>query len=127
MKRDDDLIREILLAVEKREDFTITGADLWIEGWTQAEVTYHLLLLNDAGFLLGERVPYIGPGPNVAFYVERLTFAGHEFLDTVRDAEIWKKAKAGSRAVTGISLELLKEIAKAYAKDALKQALNLSL
>ena len=28
--------------------------------------------------------------------INRLTFNGHEFLDTVRDGEIWKLAKEGA-------------------------------
>ncbi|MCK0551051.1 DUF2513 domain-containing protein [Pseudomonas syringae] len=35
----------------------------------------------------------------------RLTYKGHEFLDTVRDEEIWRRTKAG-----GVGLGLLLEI-----------------
>ena len=50
MKRDMDLIREILFELEKQG-----GSGSWmkvaIEGRSEDEINYHLLLLKDAGFL----------------------------------------------------------------------------
>jgi Hypothetical protein (DUF2513) len=49
MERDMDLIRDILLAVEK-EPYTGSWFDVEIAGRTPAEVGYHIMLLDQAGF-----------------------------------------------------------------------------
>lgn len=39
----------------------------------------------------------------------RLTMAGHEYLDTIRDEEVWRRTKEGDRAVGSFSLATLGE------------------
>jgi hypothetical protein len=92
MKRDLDLIRTILLKVE--EDETLTGSvrsanpgDLGITDHTDAEVTYHSVLLIEAGFLAGN----IEIAGQVLIF--RLTWQGHEFLESVRNPETWQKTE----------------------------------
>jgi len=48
MKRDMDLIREILLEIEKLPPNTETG-EFPIEGWKPEEINYHIRLLCQAG------------------------------------------------------------------------------
>src|SRR5271168_1413728 len=100
MKRNMDLIRALLLKVESdpppRAGETATGFD--VAGYTDAEVLYHLDLLAQAEFVSGDarnsKVVDVGGQPTrVALY--KLTWQGHEFLDSVRDPETWKKAKEG--------------------------------
>ncbi len=94
MKRDMELIRKILLAVEispPDEDLE----NLTFEGYKYEEIQYHAWLLINAGLAQGfETHPGYSPGP----VVRSLTWAGHEFLDTARDERRWKK-------VTGTLLE----------------------
>lgn len=45
-----------------------------------------------------------------------LTWHGHEFLDAIRDPEVWKKTKNGALAAGGFTFDLLKELAKGYLK-----------
>ena len=61
MKRDMDLIREILFAVEKHDDKS-GWIRVVIEGHSNEEVNYHLLLLKDAGFM--EAAVMGTPGPH---------------------------------------------------------------
>jgi hypothetical protein len=37
----------------------------------------------------------------------RLTAAGHDYLDTIRDPEIWRQTKEGARAAGGFTIEML--------------------
>jgi hypothetical protein len=48
--------------------------------------------------------------------ISRLTWEGHEFLDDIRDPEIWRKTKDRAKSVAGAGLSLLWEIAKAEIK-----------
>jgi hypothetical protein len=47
---------------------------------------------------------------------KRLTWSGHEFLDNVRDPEIWRRTKEGADKVGGFSLEVLGASAKGFIK-----------
>jgi hypothetical protein len=58
---------------------------------------------------------------------KRLTFQGHEFLDTVRDPEIWRRTKEGASKIGGAGVELLLTVGKAYAKQVLQEKLGIHL
>lgn len=105
MKRDMDLIRRIMLEIEK-QPFDGGGLNVEIAGVTDAEVTYHLILLSEAGLIEGRDVSSLdGPG----FLVTRLTYSGHEFLDAARNDAIWLKAKElAMKAVGSLTMEGLK-------------------
>ena len=100
MKRDMDLVRELLL---KLESYPLPpGAmaildghepDMAVEGCSGAEVTYHLDLLREAGLI---ESPGSQPMDGVTF--RRLSWAGHDFLDSVRNPEVWRKTKKGAEA-----------------------------
>ena len=77
MKRDLDLIRHILLEIEK-EPYTGDILQLDIEGYTPEQINYHILLLADAGLIEVMEASYLG---RRAFAPIRLTWEGHEFLE----------------------------------------------
>jgi hypothetical protein len=114
MKRDMDLIRELLLWAEEPSDDADKASDLAnavaATGREPAECFYNLTLLLDAGFIIGK--PLLGDD----FYVQRMTWQGHEFLDAVRDDGTWKKTKEGAQQVGSWTVGLLMDLAKGYAK-----------
>jgi len=93
MKRDMDLVREILLRVEANEKPTVPIAPFEIDGYPPEIVYHHVHLLDDAGLLttLGR------PGMD-QWFPKTLTWQGHDFLDAVRDPEVWAKTKQGALA-----------------------------
>lgn len=117
MKRDMDLIRTILVKIEADPDYhgelrSISAAGLGITGHTDTEVIYHVVMLIEAGFLVGNtKMARAG-----AVVVSKLTWKGHELLDDIRDPEIWEKTKERAKAVAGIGLSFVWEIAKAEVK-----------
>ena len=85
MKRDMDLIRAILLKVEEQD--AEGSATIEIPGYSREQVFCHAELAQEAGFILASfRAGY-------SVRVQRLTFAGHEFLDAARQDKLWEKAK----------------------------------
>ncbi|MDF1608414.1 DUF2513 domain-containing protein [Hoeflea sp. YIM 152468] len=109
MKRDMDLIRLILLEIEEKDSGsgqTITIGDI---GHPSEVVTEHLFMLKNAGFIEGIDASHM-QGRHML--VQRLTWNGHEFLNTVRDPEVWAKTKKGADKVGAFSIEVLSEIAK---------------
>ena len=55
MKREMDLIREILLQIENRHDGSSKAVTVEIDGHSREQVTEHLFMLLEAGFIEGVR------------------------------------------------------------------------
>ena len=124
MKLDKDLLREILLAIEANDQPPLGWMTLKIDGQAPELVSYHVMLLHEAGFILGEK---LGGLNHFKWEPKRLTYQGHEFLDTVRDSQVWELTKTGAEKVGSASLGLLLELGKAYGKQVLKERLGIEL
>ena len=91
MKQDTDLIRKILLEIEADEHRFI-HRQIEIEGYTQEEIGYHTVLLGEAGLAeIIEVTSHSSKSPEAL--ITRLTWDGHEFLDSARQNHIWNQAK----------------------------------
>jgi hypothetical protein len=117
MKRDMDLIRKILFAVEEfpvqQENF-----DINISGHTKDEINYHLELLLDAN-LIKAKYNQNMLGDYIWLFI-RLTWNGHEFIDASRDDDRWEKAKGAMNKVGGVVLPILMQLLTSYMKAELK-------
>jgi Hypothetical protein (DUF2513) len=117
MRRDFDLIRQILLAVEQAEPFT----DIRDLGPFEAEfetVAYHAQLLVEARLLKALISEASNSRYPIGVMVERLTWAGHDYLDTVRSETIWSKVKATlAERIGTAAFEVVKAVAIAIAKS----------
>ena len=105
MKLDPDLVRQVLLKVE---EFPFDGAfhDVEIEGRTENEISYHIMLLNEAGLL---EALDLSTHSGVCWKPTRLTYDGHQFLDAARNDTVYQKAKSWTLKTTGtLTLEGLK-------------------
>lgn len=109
MKRDMDLVRDILLAGESWHDAVIPVFP--VSGHDNQTIEAHVKLLVDYGAL--EAVKAHGGG-HMGW---RITWAGHEFLDEVRDPEIWNKTKEGAEKVGSWSIKLLGELAAGFVRS----------
>lgn len=93
MKRDMDLIRDILKVIESKKPFETTR-DLIIDGHNMQEVAYHCELLYDGGYIKEYRAVSVDNYNGVAAYwVRDLTWEGHDFLEAIRQDTIWNKTK----------------------------------
>lgn len=124
MRLDNDLVREILLAIEDSSGDPRDWLDIEIPGKSQLEVAYHIRVLAEAGFIEAHN---LSSQQIYDWRATRLTFQGHEFLDTVRSPEIWRKTKEGVSKVGGAGIELLFAVGKAYAKQQLQEKLGIHL
>jgi hypothetical protein len=127
MKRDMDLIRELLL---KLEDLPVPAngfrmihpdeAEVQVEGYTVEEIDYHLSLLDQACLIHAGGLDEFGMqiGPGIAF--RSLSWAGHDFLDSVRNPDVWDRAKKVASAAGGFTVELLVYTAKTYVENRIK-------
>jgi uncharacterized protein DUF2513 len=117
MKRDMDLIRQILLRIETE------GTDdkrlfLKIEGYSEGEISYHVKLLAEAGLIRAMDMERGVLGS--IWWPISLTWNGHDFLDAARDDTNWNKAKSlvGAK-VASASFEVFKAVLSELAKSAL--------
>ena len=78
-----DLIRKMLLQIEASTEQV---------RFEKADEAYNAALLKDAGLIVGSITPG-GLGSIVRVEANRLTWEGHEFLDSARNDTIWNKAK----------------------------------
>lgn len=119
MKRDMNLIREILLYVESTDETQLSGCALRIAGHDDQVVGRHVQLLAEAG-LLHANVLETDQGPVLA-QVSRLSWAGHEFLDAARNEGVWSKTLAFLKheGVT-VPVEVLKTLLISQVKSWLK-------
>jgi hypothetical protein len=124
MKFDKDVVRKILLAIEASDEEPGGLIDIEIPGKSQVEIAYHIQLLDEAGFIEAEN---LGNMDNYDWRAKRLTFQGHEFLDTVRDPEIWRKTKEGASKIGGAGIEILFTLGKGYAKQFMQEKLGIPL
>jgi hypothetical protein len=56
-----------------------------------------------------------------------LTWAGQDFLESIRDPTVWENTKQGAKKLGGVSLDIFIGIAKAYLKAEAKKRLSLDL
>jgi Hypothetical protein (DUF2513) len=129
LKRDMDLIRELLLKLESLSEqpgevFVLNGDDprLAVDGYSADQITYHLGLLREARLI---ECP--GSLPMLGVTFSRLSWRGHDFLDSVRNPETWTRTKEGARKIGGWTVDLLVDMAKAYTKHLAKEKLGLDL
>jgi hypothetical protein len=113
MKRDMETVRRLLIAVEGSEGY------LQIK---DPEEAFHVAWMLDAGLVQAVLHKSDAFGACAAT-VERLTWAGCEFLDAARNDTVWRTAKE-KMFKPGVSwtFSLLSEVLKALAKQQLAHA-----
>lgn len=130
MVRNMDLIRELLLRLE---NLPTTQSSMYllkpgheeteIEGYSADQIDYHLSLIIEAGLIESGRSAAVMNG----YMFKRLSWAGHDFLDSIRDPEVWAKTKRGAEAAGGFTVDLLKDLAKGFLKKQVEDYTGIKL
>lgn len=120
MRRNDDLIRSLMLHLEQADSYVNDGIEL--EGYTQDEVAYHLALIVRAGLAEGPAPKYSSSGSDptipIAVVVTRLSPEGHDFIASLRDDTVWAKVKERLAKVGGsASLEIIGQVGTSVVKQ----------
>ena len=129
MKRDMDLIRALLLKLESLQIrpgdiVTITPDDeqIAIDGFDVDQIDYHLSLIREA-----ELIEDLESQPMIGICYRRLSWQGHDFLNSVRDPKIWEKTKNGAEAAGGFTVDLMKDLAKGFVKKQIEEYTGVKL
>ena len=127
MKRDIDIMRDILFQVENA-----TIGDIDQSPWKEFSlpeisslvVKYHVRLLLERDYFFSEAIILDGQDhagcPVAKFRPDALNDAGHEFLESIRDPDVWQKTKEGANRIGSFGIDLIKNLAKGYLKTKIK-------
>lgn len=91
MKRDWDVIREVLLAVEALDAKKFEDIHFDIAEDDERKTAEHAVLLWKSGFLNGVDA---STNRGAAVVAEELTWAGHDLLKTIQSKPVWERVKA---------------------------------
>jgi hypothetical protein len=123
MKRDLDLCRQILLAIEESKTAQ-GGVPLSFSDRSADDVNFHVMLLSQAGLI--EAVD-CSSRAGLKWIPIRLTWAGCEFLDLARNNTLWNKAKEMGRSMVGdVTLDGLKRLLSWLSQQAIEAGLNVA-
>ncbi|MBT9596111.1 MAG: DUF2513 domain-containing protein [Vitreoscilla sp.] len=119
MKRDWDVIRDVLLEVEElsaddRRRFSYSESD----GRADAARVEHALLLWRGGFI---KAIDAGSTGGAALLCPDLTWQGHDLLDTLRSKPVWERIKSTAKEK---GIELTFDAVKALGQMALDYVLT---
>ncbi len=129
MKREMDLVRELLLRIESLQLAAGSAVVLYAtteplahEGDDPASIAYHMGLLINAGLV----EPTSLQGADT-FGIRGLTWSGHDLLDSIRDPAIWRETKEGITKAGGFSFDLIKDLAKGLIKTQIEKHTGVKL
>ena len=90
MNRDMDAIRQIVITTKKSDSIVRE-----IDGMPDDVFKFNAMLLIESGLALGKCNPNSSSGNPVpiAVLIFRLTWKGFDFADSIKDDDIWAKAK----------------------------------
>lgn len=93
-----------------------------MQKYTKPDVAYTLVMLEEAGFI--KAVIDYGCDEISELDVIRLTYQGHQFLETIRPKDTWDKIYAVAEKTGHKSLTNIMEIADIILPDVFKSALH---
>lgn len=117
MKRDPDLIRDLLNYIEKTHDGVnyLTSKGIKIKDSNQEEISYHISLLHDTGLILGKNTSNFRLTP--FWIIARLTNDGHDFLEAARNEKAWNRIKDKMAEAGGFVLDVAKILLIKYMEE----------
>lgn len=124
MQRDLNLLRSLLLKIEASS--TRVSDTALVEGISSdSQLARHqLYLAHQAGLIKGNILNTLQE-----LYIKNieLTWEGHEFLDSIRDPEIWEKTKCEVTKIGSFSFDLVKNLAKGFIKKKIKDLTDIEV
>lgn len=121
MKLNHDCVRELLLELEEgllvHENILLPSFKelKTVHQFGFDETFYCYLKLLEAGYLNGN-YKYASEGL-IHLSISSITWDGHQFLDTIRDNEIWSKTKKAVSSLSSTSISLMSTLGTEFLKQ----------
>lgn len=111
MKRDLDVLRDVLLRVETLKNGEhLTHHDYLPDQEAAVTVAFHVWLLAGSDYIEGRAIR--GSGGFVGFTASAITLKGFDYLDSIRDVTVWSAVKTRLvRVGGGAPLDVIKAVA----------------
>ena len=119
MKLNYDCVRSILLTVEKSktidEELNINPVTVetifeQLPKYEDSEILYTIEKLKEAGYI--NAALHFAAGHFIDGAVSSITYSGHEYLDNIREPEVWRKVKTMLKNAGATTLPLISQAAK---------------
>lgn len=119
MKLNYDCVRSVLLTVEKSKtiDEELNLNPLTVETifeqlpkYEDNEILYTIEKLKEAGYI--NAALQFAAGHFIDGAVSSITYSGHEYLDNIREPEVWRKVKAMLKNAGAITPPLISQAAQ---------------
>ena len=119
MKLNYDCVRSVLLTVEKSKtiDEELNLNPLAVETifeqlpkYEDSEILYTIEKLKEAGYI--NAALHFAAGHFIDGAVSSITYSGHEYLDNIRESEVWRKVKTMLKNAGAITLPLISQAAQ---------------
>lgn len=121
MKLNNDCIRDVLMFIEKEQkleenydsfELTIITPQMLFDGLpkhSKEEIIYSVMMLDQAEIIEAEFI--CGNNDMGDFYINSLTYEGHEFIEKIKNENVWGKTKAVAKTVGSGSINVIAQIA----------------
>ena len=126
MKLNQDCIRDLLLYLEENLSYQnfVTINNISLKDFSNSDLVYTADKLIEAGYLdciksrsMDEECPTI--------IAKSITYAGHQFLDNIRDDKVFAKTKSVLSGLKSVSVEIISETASKVITNMINQQLGL--
>lgn len=112
MKCMPDILRYILLEIEKRDETGFDAKLLGNDEYDGKTITSHAILLADSGYIKSVRADTFAGN---AILIQGMTLKGYAFLDEIRDDRVWLKVlKELASAKAPVAVKTIEQIAKHF-------------
>lgn len=107
-----DCVRDLLKYFEKNLSYEIDIQvnNIEIKKYSYQDILYTCDKLYEAGFINAIRT-YSICSRYPTIIVQSITYSGHEFLDNIRDNQIWKETKNKMKEIGGFSIAVMGQVA----------------
>lgn len=129
MKLNQDCLRDLMLYFE--DTLTMRNYILidcysdktFLEKYNIDDLRYTTLKLIEANYINAIARDFLdAPVPEIR--IKSITFAGHKFLDTIRDDKVWTKTKTVLSGFKSVSIEVISETAAKVITNFINQQLG---
>lgn len=125
MQLNHECVRDLLLYVEDHANYRskLSADSIKLEKYSLEEIVYTVEKLSEAEYLNVTCINRAG-GQLPGFIIQSITFDGHEFLDNIRDDNVWIELKKQLSKFSSSSLSIMSSVATRVLSSMIKSHLG---
>ena len=119
-----EIVRDIMLTLEENiilnenletKDVNLSQLVNLLPAYSKADLAYTVIKLNEANYI-NASLQY-GGNKMLFCNISSITYTGHEFIDSIRDDNVWNDIKKGLLKVESFTLPILKDLGTSLLKQ----------